>query len=404
MPKATILLGFVLLAAGCQLADENPDWDPKHDLPSWAYDAPFYYRPTEDLKPVETVGQGIPVYYPRTDYFFLAHPDGYDVTGEPRLAVWCSTDQENWDRCGYFGVEQTHFLMHAEEDGPHWVRFVGPGQGKTEAPPGHPHRIYVVDTQAPEITLTVDPAPFHVNEEGERIPRLYTVGDEVTLSWSVKDANLRDGSVRLSTCWVRFPDNLAWSVWPKPLTARGSIDVVLPPEAALNGGLRFRMEAQDKAGHIGMAVTHALAVHETPGAATRPTVRPVGPFERIPTAAPQPDDDRPGWPRKGALIRGGAQIALKWMPEDVESYEGLAVQFTSNNGLSWRTLIQDVVPGRPVRLTMPSVTSKACRLRLTGVRKDDPTERRTAIVTSGRFTVDTVAPEFEDKPVPVDPN
>ena len=129
-----ILVAGLGLAAspGCTQADENPGWNPSGDLPAWTYDAPWYYRPTEELVAQETIGDGIPIYYTSDGNVFLAHPQGAQITGVPRIGVWVSYDQGcSWQRAGFFGVEQTHFLLRPENDGPVWVRFTGPEQGST---------------------------------------------------------------------------------------------------------------------------------------------------------------------------------------------------------------------------------------------------------------------------------
>lgn len=138
MRKTSILL-IVALLCGCTVTDNNPDARPAEEYPSWAFDAPFYYRPTVEPAPVEMIGPGIPIYFGREDVFFVRHPAGSQITGEPRIAVWTSLDEGmTWERSGYFGLEQTHFVHKATQDGPHWVRFVGPSQSVAQLPPPSP--------------------------------------------------------------------------------------------------------------------------------------------------------------------------------------------------------------------------------------------------------------------------
>lgn len=404
---ARIVLISALLA-GCTQQDANPDYNPRKDLPAWSYDAPYYYRPTEDLQPVDPeeagfeVAPGIDVYFTNSEYFFLRHPSGYQVTGEPRMAVWYSTDHRDWQRAGYYGVEQSHFLMRAEKDAQYWVRFAGPGQPTSEVPPGQPHRIYVVDRAEPAITLRLDPPPFRVDEEGNRVPHTYEVGDEVSLAWTVNDPYLKPGSIQLSTCFAEFPHNLVWGRWPRELDAEGRIDnVVLPPAAARHGGMRFRLEARDLAGNIGLAMTDVMDVEPGESTATQPSVRPVGGFEIV---YEQPARDDSGWPRKGAFLRAGRRRELSWMPELVQRHAGrkIDLEFSANNGRSWHVVAENIEPvdggaeGRPewsVSWTVPDVTSKNCRLRIVARSRPGEPGETLMLAQSGRFTVDTVPPD-----------
>ena len=274
-----LVLAAGVICTGCVQSDENPHWSPQADYPEWTYDAPFYYRPSQELQVAEIIGQGIPIYYVNSPYFFVVHPGGYQVIGEPRVAVWHSEqDGKEWRRAGFYGVEQTHFLFRAEHDGPHWIRFVGPGQGNSKVPPGTPHRIYVVDTARPGIELAIDPPPWMDEEQKE--PRFYEVGQLVTLRWKVSELHLAKDSIRLGTCFAEFPNNLIWSQFPMALESEGEIRVEIPAEATADGGMRFRMEAADKAGNVGMAMTEVLQIRgrpvdPRPWPTTQPTVRPV---------------------------------------------------------------------------------------------------------------------------------
>ena len=88
------LLLAAVLSAGCTQVDENPEWNPQNEYPPWTYDAPFYYRPTEELAATEIIGPGIPVFYSSSPRVFIKHPAGSQPTGEPRVAVWCSTTEK----------------------------------------------------------------------------------------------------------------------------------------------------------------------------------------------------------------------------------------------------------------------------------------------------------------------
>jgi len=376
-------IAVAVWAVGCTQSDKNPDWNPRAEYPPWAYDAPFYYRPTEDLKALETVADNIGVYYTRNEYFFVRHPTGYQVPGVPRVAVWYSRTQgRHWRRWGYFGVEQSHFLCKAEADGRHWIRFVGPDQGICEVPPGQPHRIYVVDTKPPKTALTVTPPAF---EDGQKqVPHVYQVGERVVLQWTVTDANLASGTVKLGTCFAKFPHNLVWRRFPQALPATGKMNVDIPPEAVLDGGLRFRIEATDKAGNTSAAFTPILRVRGAIAALSASARLPVAPGET---------EAKPGWPMPGSFIRGRTSRVLKWMPQAAARYKALKLQFSPNDGRSWRTVASGFRPGQSVKWTVPNVTSKNCRLRIVATvpaDKPDGEPRVFMLASSQRFTVDTV--------------
>ncbi len=375
----------VVLLAGCTQVDENPDWNPKVDYPGWAYDAPFYYRPTEELKPLENVGQDIGVYYTRNEYFFIRHPGGSQVDGAPRVAVWCSDNAgEKWSKSGYFGVEQSHFLFKATGDGKYWIRFVGPGQGVSEVPPGMPHRIYVVDTQPPGVQVTVTPGPW--KDKDKTIPRIYKAGEQVTVHWSVGDVNLAEGTVRLGVCFARFPNNLIWSRFPDALPPVGSMKVEIPPEAVREGGLRFRIEGVDKSGNVGMGLSQVLRVARSGKDGPQLAVRPVGKFEPVPPVS-ELRDKKKGWPESGRLLRGGTTQVLEWMPPAAEKYDTIEMHFSSTDGRIWRTLASGLKYGRKLKWTVPRVTAKHCRLRIVAIEENGI---QTPLAISPAFVVDTV--------------
>lgn len=405
MRKATWLILAAAMLAGCTVVDENPDWAPKQDLPGWTYDAPFYYRPTEELKVSEIVGQGIPVYYSRMKGVFMRHPGGYQITSAPRVCVMASSTRgDKWYKEGYYGVEQSHFLMQAENDGRYWIRFVGPGQGVTKVPPGMPHRIYVVDTTPPNVVIDITPEPWKDEEKTE--PYVYKPGEEVTIFWSVRDANLAGDTVRLQTCFARFPNNLVWSEFPTTMPVQGERKIIIPDEAVQDGGLRFRVEAKDKAGNVGYAMTPILLIEGQASVEEQMAARPVADFELIQQTAGTPGK-KLGWPLRGALIRGGVKRTLGWMPDSSAEYELVMVQFSPNNGQTWRTVAQSKLADRKdkgtiVEWMVPTINSKNCRLRIVGVAYvktknkdgDNVTEEEFIMLAmTRRFIVDTVEPE-----------
>jgi hypothetical protein len=413
--RMTLLIVLVSALTGCMQVDENPSWNPQADLPSWCYDAPYYYVPTEELMAQESIGTGIPVYYTNQEYFFIRHPAGGQVTGAPRVGVWSSISGGRvWNKSGYYGAEQSFFLFRAEMDGAHWIRFVGPGQAAAQAPPGQPQRIYIVDRQPPKIALSVTPPQW--DDEERTIPHLYTAGEEVTLHWAVRDSNLAADTVRLGWAFNKFPLNVVWNRYDKPLPDSGSLKIVVPDEAVADGGIRFRIEAMDKADNVGMGVTEVLRVRDRiptsqpsgvpPRPTTRPTTRPARRMIRYTTTRPDHPYDptqrakATGWPEAGMFIRGGTSRYLRWLPPSAENYTGLKLQFTANNGRSWRTITGDLKIGRAAKWTVPAVSSKLCRIRIVGLGADGV---ETMLVMSREFTVDTRAPAKIDGPTPIPP-
>ena len=364
MRAMSLLTAVLVLVAGCTQVDENPKFNPQAEMPSWTYDAPFYYRPSDDLPTLETVGEGIGVYYTHEQSFFIPHPGNCQLNGVPRIGVWFSTDQGNtWQKAGYYGVEQTHFSFLAEHDGTYWIRFVGPGQGVAECPPGVPHRIYVVDRQPPTIVLSVSPSPWE--NEKEKIARVYSVGQNVTLYWGVSDANLDPNTISMSICFADFPQNVIWSKLPETLKDSDSLTIEIPPEAVRDGGLRFRLEAKDKAGNIGVGMTDVLHASSEAAQPAAPAAQPApSPFERTTGAGPQ---QRPGWPSRGQVLVAGTAQELAWLPPTAGEYGDLELQFSSNDGRTWQSVATGLKPGQTVTWTVPQAAGDACRLRIIAI-------------------------------------
>ena len=369
--------------AGCQQVDENPHWNPKAEYPPWTYDAPFYYRPSAEAQPVESVGKGIDVFYSRNGHFFAQHPGGAQLTGSPRVAVWFSIDEgKNWELAGHFGVEQTHFLFLAEQDGRHWVRFVGPGQQNTaKGPVPLPHRIYVVDRKAPEIAIAVKPSPW--DDKEKKVPHIYKVGDDVSIGWAVRDINLKPKSIRLESCIGKVPFQLAWGRFRGALPPTGRRIIKIPPDAARDGSIRFRIEAEDKAGNVAAVMTTGLHVKASGKPTTQPATRPAGDF----TADAPHKPARPGWPQAGSLLRSGDTIKLEWMPEVAKDYKKVVLQVTTNDKLSWKTVAKDLKLGTPATWTVPQDASRFCRVRLVATDGDG---QMTLLAQSGMFRIAAV--------------
>ena len=374
------------LAAGCTVVDENPDWSPQSDYPAWMYDAPFYHRPSEDLPVLETLN-GIPIYHSRSEYFFIRHPAGCQVVGEPRMGVWYSTNHgQAWEKSGFFGVEQSHFLFGAESDGQYWIRFVGPGQGTSTVPPGMPHRIYMVDRQPPRIVLRVTPSAWQDAEK--KIPRRFKVGQDVNLRWLIRDRCLDKNSSKLELCFAKFPHNSPWLTVPEKTDLSGTMTIEIPKKAADDGGIRFRLSARDLAGNIGVAMTDILHVISDKPPTLVARVKAVKADDPVQQTQGTPGK-RLGWPAAGAMLRGGATRVLGWLPESAGNYGSVDLEFSANDAQTWHIVAKDLKAGQKINWTVPMVNSKNSRLRIVGLDKQ---KRKCMIIMGPRFTVTTVAP------------
>jgi len=395
---ACLCIAAAAIIGGCQQVDENPHWNPAVEYPAWTYDAPFYYRPSAEQKPVETVGKGIDVYYCRNDHFFARHPGGSQLTGDPRVAVWFSTDEgENWETAGHFGVEQTHFLFQAKEDARHWVRFVGPGQEKVaKGPVPLPHRIYVVDRKAPEIAIAVRPSQWEDDEK--KVPHIYKVGDEVTIGWAVRDTNLKLDSIKLESCIGKVPFQLEWSRFRGALQPVGRRVINVPADAGRTGSIRFRIEAEDKAGNVSAVISMPLHVKRTEkSSGQQPTARPAGDFTDEAPFKPK----RPGWPDAGSLIRCCEKRKLDWLPESAADYNNIVLQITTNNKLTWTTVAKDITPGTPVIWTAPEQSSRFCRVRLMATDSDG---QMILLAQSGMFRLSSPRKPTKIGPIKIKPD
>lgn len=383
----TILIGA--LAAGCTVGNKTPASSLKDGYPAWMYDAPFYRRPSQDLPVLETL-YGIPIYHSPSDYFFIRHPAGCQAAGEPRVGIWYSTDHgQVWDRAGFFGVEQSHFLFQGESEHRYWIRFTGPPQ-ETAAPPSPmPHRIYIVDRHRPRVALKVTPSPWE--DKGKKLPRQFGTGQNVVLRWLIRDRRLDENSAKLQLCFAESPDEASWLTVPEKIKFSGTMTVEIPEEAARGGELRFRLFTRDLAGNTGTAVSDVL--HIISANAKAPTPAPLirasdtaDPIQQIQGAR----DERPGWPVPGAMLHGRTECVLDWLPAEAGGYNSVNLEFSTNDSQSWFTIARDLRAGAKNKWTVPPVISKNCRLQVVGFSKDG---QKYMLVMSPRFTVITVVPD-----------
>jgi len=233
-------------------ADRDAPFDPPQTYPEWAYDSEKYMRPVEDLKPEPRVRPTDPLhYFTNKRTVMVRQPSGYTPEEIPRIAVWWTDDNGfHWQKAGYFGRQESYFPFEARDDGDYGIRFVGPGQAPAQPVGPEPERVYHVDTALPEVEVRIEPEQTW-----------YHVGETVNISWRAGDAHLIANAVKLGV----LPDFSAakreMAELQRDLSDEGTISYKIPAEA-LDQELRIRVDALDRAGNLGTAVSHALQVVE----------------------------------------------------------------------------------------------------------------------------------------------
>lgn len=231
-------------------SDSDAPFDPPNTYPEWSYDAPSYMRAINELSPEPKVNPSDPLhYFSNQKVVMIRQPDGYQPDEIPRVAVWWTDNNGfHWNKGGYFGRSQTFFPFEVEEDGDYGIRFVGPGQEPALQSLPYPERVYHVDTVLPEVEITVVPEKTW-----------YHVGDEVTISWNARDFHLIEHPVRLGVLYDFSKDENNAIELQRDLADGGAITYTIPPEA-LEHEIRFRADALDRAGNLGVAISFALQV------------------------------------------------------------------------------------------------------------------------------------------------
>jgi hypothetical protein len=234
--------------------DVEAPFDPPNTYPGWAYDAPSYVKPAQQLTPEPSARPGDPShYFTKEKVVMISRPSGYTPEEAPRVAIWWTDNNGfHWHKAGYFGREQSFFPFEVEEDGDYGIRFVGPGQELAMQAVAYPERVYHVDTVIPEVQVTVNPDQTW-----------YNPGQKVTVFWRAEDYHLIETPVRI-TALVDFTANEQKPIEiQKGLAAEGAITYVLPQEM-LDHEVRFRVDAIDRANNLGIAFSHALQVVSEP--------------------------------------------------------------------------------------------------------------------------------------------
>lgn len=231
-------------------ADSDAPFDPPNTYPEWAYDGPSYVQPPQELTPEPKVNTNDPLhYFTKEKVVMIRKPEGYTPEEIPRVGIWYTDNNGfHWNKAGYFGREQTFFPFEAPEDGDYGVRFVGPGQDPAIHSLPYPERVYHVDTVLPDVQVTIEPEKTW-----------YHVGETVTISWRAEDHHLIEYPVRIGRLLDFTADGMNALELQRDLADEGNITYTLPADT-LDHEVRFRVDALDRAGNLGIAISFALQV------------------------------------------------------------------------------------------------------------------------------------------------
>lgn len=312
---ASLLSG---LMGGCA---KQETFDPGSQFPAWAFDAPHYARPAADTEIDEHIGNfdgDATHYYVRNRVVPIARPGSHNPNEVPRIGVWATgSNGFVWKRAGYFGIDQTHFMLVTDQDGAYGIRFVGPGQPVAKTNPPMPTRVYHVDTQPPQIAVFVEPADVY-----------YVPNQLVKIHWQVRDPHLPMDPVRLTVQIANGPDVLNIKELDRSYPAMGTEVFTIPAEAVF-GQFRVKVTALDRAGNEGYGFSDSLQVmpadvlpsSEPPATAPENLPEPPGmeqPSEEFPTLPTgmrqQPGPGRPVVARPGQILTAAASDPALRLP------------------------------------------------------------------------------------------
>jgi len=230
--------------------------------PEWAYDQPFYYRPADGPAPLKNFNDPAPDIYTNKRLIQIPRPTIGDFRKAPRIAIWITEDNGvDWEKIGYFGLQQKYFPYEVDEDGVYGIRFIGPGIPPAECKPPKPHMNFYVDTSPPEVSVFVSP-----DQE------FYTPGQMITIDWNVMDENIKPKSAKISVCLNSSSADLRWDALGKVHNCIDRTQLVIPDEA-IDKTMTIRITAEDKAGNLGYGYSCPIVVMYEP-AATQPTTQP----------------------------------------------------------------------------------------------------------------------------------
>lgn len=231
-------------------SDCEAPFDPETQYPGWAYDEPEYVKPAGALTPEPRVKKGDPLhYFTNKTIVPVRQPSGYVPEEIPRIAIWWTDNNGfHWHKAGHFGRQQSFFPFEVEEDGDYGVRFVGPGQEAAMHALAYPERVYHVDTVVPEVEITIDPEQSW-----------YYPGQTITIAWRAADYHLTELPVCIGMLMDFTADEHETIELQRDLADEGTIVYHIPADT-LDHEIRFRADAEDRAGNLGIAFSYALQV------------------------------------------------------------------------------------------------------------------------------------------------
>lgn len=309
----TACFTLLCLALGCQEKDRDlsdrqvADVEYKNAAtPEWTFDRPFYIKPADSTKPVKNFDGPPKEIYTQKRELHIPRPAAGNPRKAPRVAIWLTKDNGlKWERIGYFGLQQSVFAFQVKRDGDYGIRFIGPGIPPAKCKPPKPHMVFHVDSEAPEITVFVEPDC-----------EVYQPGQTLTIEWTSLDPNLKANDTRISVCLDHKGRELRWLDLGKSHPESGKLDLVIPKDA-IDKTMVVRVSAVDQAENYGFGYSCLLPVvcEPTPTPAAAPATQPAkaGPKKKpsVKISATQP--------AKGVVGPEGPEIPTS-MPV---SYPGL---------------------------------------------------------------------------------
>lgn len=241
--------------------------------PEWTFDQPFYVvSPDAPAGLVDLEADPTDVYVARHQ-LIIPRPKVNDPRKAPRTAIWATYDHGvNWEKLGYYGLQQEEFFYPVDKDAEIGIRFIGPKIAPAKCKPPKPHMIYHVDTTSPKITVFLSP-----NKEA------YVPGDQITVEWQATDLNFKPESVKLGVCIDSEDTKFKWAFIGKvhPRVGREVIEI---PTTAVHKTMKIRVTAEDLAGNVGIGYSCPIVVvleavpddvaSTQPASATQPTTQP----------------------------------------------------------------------------------------------------------------------------------
>lgn len=264
-------------------SDRPAPYNPAKNYPEWAYDKPSYMKPEGEPKAeLPSREKDPPHFFSSKTVVMVQQPEGYDPEEIARIGIWVTHDNGfHWKRVGYFGRSESFYPLQVKGDGDYGVRFVGPGQEAAMESLAYPNRVYHVDTKKPLVTISVDPEQAW-----------YNIGQTVRVAWTAADPHLTAQPVRLFAITDWESDRVKPIEIAQNLADTGSMNFTIPNNL-LGDGFRFRADAIDRAGNLGIAYSHTLQIVTDPvDGGERPPVR-MSTYRDTSSAAPMPNDPTP---------------------------------------------------------------------------------------------------------------